>query len=83
LCSKQKIMTTIALKKYLVEKINLLEDDVVLKQLKKVVQKNEKVYELSEFQINLVNEAREDIKNGNFISKEDMDKKVEAWAKRK
>lgn len=76
-------MTTIALKKYLVSKINLLNDDAVLEKIKKIVDKNEKVYELSAYQINLVNEAREDIKNGDFITQEEMNLKVATWAKRK
>jgi hypothetical protein len=76
-------MTTIALKEYLVSKINLLNDEAILEKIKKIVDKKEKVYSLSEYQINLLNEAREDIKNGNFISDEEMNSKVEAWAKRK
>lgn len=76
-------MTTIALKKYLVSKINLLEDDSVLDKIKKLVEKNEKVYVLSDYQIKLVNEAKEQIANGDYISEQEMDKKVEAWQKRK
>jgi hypothetical protein len=76
-------MTTIALKEYLVSKINLLNDEAILEKIKKIVDKKEKVYSLSKHQINLLNEAREDIKNGNFISDEEMNSKVEAWAKRK
>lgn len=76
-------MTTIALKKYLVTKINLLEDDAVLKQLKKIVQNNEKVYQLSDYQIKKVAKSREQFKNGEFLSQEEMDKKVEEWLKEK
>lgn len=76
-------MTTIALKKYLISRINLIDDDTVLDEIKKILDTTEKVYELSPYQINLVNEAREDIKNGNFITQEEMNLKVATWAKRK
>jgi len=76
-------MKTIALKKYLISRINLLDDDSVLDEIKKILDTTEKVYELSAYQINLVNEAREDIKNGNFITQEEMNLKVATWAKRK
>ena len=75
-------MTTIALKKYLVSRINLLEEDSVLDEIKSIIDKNEKVYVLSNSQIKLVNEAQEQIKNGNFITQEEMDRKVEAWQNR-
>lgn len=76
-------MTTVALRKYLVSKINLLEDDAVLDEIKKIVDKTEKVYVLSDYQLALVNEAREQIKNGEFITQEEMAKKVEEWARQK
>jgi hypothetical protein len=76
-------MTTIALKKYLVSKINLLEDDAVLKQLKKIVQNNEKVYQLSDYQLEKVAISRRQFENGEFYTEEEMDKKVEEWLKRK
>lgn len=76
-------MTTVALRKYLVSKINLLEDNAVLDEIKKIIDKTEKVYVLSEYQLALVKEAREQIKNGDFITEQEMDKKVEKWAKRK
>jgi hypothetical protein len=76
-------MTTIALKKYLVSKINLLEDDTVLKQLTKIVQNNEKVYQLSDYQIEKVAKSREQFEKGEFLTQDEMDKKVEEWLKEK
>ena len=76
-------MTTIALKKYLVSKINLLEDESILEKLKTIVDKNEATYELSSSQIQLINEAQEEIKKGEYISQDEMDLKVQAWEKRK
>ncbi len=76
-------MTTVALRKYLVSKINLLEDDAVLDELKKIVDKNEKVYVLSEYQLEKIAISRKQIEEGNFLTQEEMDRKVEEWAKRK
>lgn len=76
-------MTTIALRKYLVSKINNIEDDSVLVKIKEIVEKSEPVYELSAYQLQLVNEAREEYKNGNFSTQEEMTIKVEAWKNRK
>lgn len=72
-------MTTIALKKYLISKINLLEDDTVLKQLKKIVQNNEKVYVLSDIQLEKLRIAEEQLVNGQFITQDEMDIKFEKW----
>lgn len=74
-------MTTIALKKYLLSKINLLEDVAVLNQLKKVVQKNETIYQLSDYQIAKVAKSRKQFENGAFLSQEQMDEKVAEWLK--
>jgi hypothetical protein len=72
-------MTTIALKKYLISKINLLEDDTVLKQLKKIVQNNEKVYVLSDIQLEKLKIAEEQLVNGQFVTQDEMDIKFEKW----
>ena len=76
-------MTTIALKKYLISKINLLEDDAVLKQLKKIVQNNEKVYQLSDYQIKRLEESRQQFAEGNFYTQDEVDVIVEKWLKEK
>jgi hypothetical protein len=76
-------MTTIALKKYLISKINLLEDDAVLKQLKKIVQNNEKVYQLSDYQIKRLEESRKQFAEGNFYTQDEVDVIVEKWLKEK
>jgi hypothetical protein len=76
-------MTTIALKKYLISKINLLEDDAVLKQLKKIVQNNEKVYVLSDIQLEKLRIAEEQFANGQFITQDEMDIKFEKWLNEK
>jgi hypothetical protein len=77
-------MATLELKKYLVSKINQIDDDLILNEIVQLIDKKEStVYQLSEEQINLVNEAKEQFKNGDFIDQDEMDRRVEAWKKRK
>jgi hypothetical protein len=44
-------MKAIALKKYLVSKINLIDDDSVLDKIKEIVDKKEAVYVLSDYHL--------------------------------
>lgn len=77
-------MATLELKKYLVSKINQIDDDLILNEIVQLIYKKEStVYQLSKEQINLVNEAKEQFKNGDFIDQDEMDRRVEAWKKRK
>lgn len=77
-------MTAIALQKYIVSKIVDINDDIILEKIKKLIDsKPEKVYELSEEQVNLFNESQDQYKNGNYIDDSEMDKKVLEWQKGK
>ena len=77
------VMTTIALKKYLISKINLLEDDSILGEIKKIVDKNENVYQLSDYHLNRLEESRVQIETGDFYTQEEIDLQVEKWLKEK
>jgi hypothetical protein len=73
-------MTAIALKKYLVSRINLIDDDSILDKIKKIVEKNEsKVYVLSDYQLEKLEKSRKQFANGEFYTQEDVDLKVEKW----
>lgn len=77
-------MTAIALQKYIVSKINDIDDGIILEKIKNLIDsKPEKVYELSDEQINLFNESLDQYKNGNYIDASEMDKKVLEWQKGK
>lgn len=76
-------MTAIALKKYLVSRINLIDDDSVLDKIKKIVEKEEKVYVLSDYQLDKLAKSRKQIEDGNFLTQDEMDKKVEEWLNEK
>ncbi len=72
-------MTAIALKKYLVSKINLIDDDSVLDKIKKIVDKKEKIYVLSDFHLKKLEKSRKQFANGEFYTQEEADLKIEEW----
>ena len=73
-------MTAIALKKYLISRINLIDDDSVLDKIKKIVdKKEEKVYVLSDFQLQKLAKSREQFANGEFFTQDEVDLKVAEW----
>lgn len=76
-------MTAVALKKYLVSKINLIEDDFILDKIKKIIDKNDKVYVLSDDQLKSIEISDQQILSGEYFDQEQMDKKFEQWLKEK
>lgn len=74
-------MTAIALKKYLVSRINLIDDDSILNKIKKIVEKEEKVYVLSESQLKSIEISEQQILNGEYFDENQMEKKFEQWLK--
>lgn len=79
----KKVMTVATLQKRVKENISLINDKSVLETINRIIDENSQVYILSDEQVNLVKEAQEEFKNGDFLNQEDMDKQVEQWAKRK
>ncbi len=76
-------MTVATLQNRVKENISLINDKSVLETINRIIDENSQVYILSDEQVNLVKEAQEEFKNGDFLNQEDMDKQVEQWAKRK
>ena len=77
-------MTAIALKQYITNKIIDIDDNLILEKIRSLIDsKPEIVYELSEEQINLFNEAQVQYKNGDYIDDLEMDKKFALWQKGK
>lgn len=72
-------MKAVALKNYLFSKINLIDDDLVLEKIKKIVDKNDKVYILSEAQLESIEISEQQILRGECFDEEEMDKKFEEW----
>ena len=76
-------MTVATLQNRVKENISLIKDKSVLETINRIIDENSQVYILSDEQVNLVKEAQEEFKTGDFLNQEDMDKQVEQWAKRK
>jgi hypothetical protein len=77
-------MTAIALQKYIAAKINTIDDDAILVKIKNLIDsKTPKIYSLNEAQVQLLEEAQIQFKNGDFIDDLEMDKRVEQWQKGK
>lgn len=76
-------MKAIALKKYLVSKINLIDDDSILDEIKEIVDKKESVYVLSDYHLEKLAKSRQQFANGDFLTQDEMDKKVEEWLNEK
>jgi hypothetical protein len=74
-------MTTIALKDYLVSKINLINDINILNHLKDELEKSQTVYELSFYQKEKLKKSQLDFENGKFYNQDQMDEKIEKWLK--
>ena len=79
----KKVMTVATLQKRVKENISLINDKSVLETINRIIDENSQVYILSDEQVNLVKEAQEEFKSGDYLNQEDVDKQVEQWAKRK
>jgi hypothetical protein len=78
---KNRVMSTIELRHIIIEKLSLIEDASFLKAIKTIVESkaDEKVYQLSDFQRKRISASREQIKNGQTISNEAVNKEVLQW----
>jgi hypothetical protein len=77
-------MLAVDLKKYLVSKINHIDDTSFLEKIKQLVDANEEsVYLLTNEQVRLVKEGDIQYQNKEYIDDIEMDKKVSAWQKGK
>ena len=76
-------MTVATLQKRVKENISLINDKSILETINRIIDENSQVYILSDEQVNLVKEAQEEFKNGDYLNQEDVDKQVEQWVKRK
>jgi vacuolar-type H+-ATPase subunit H len=74
-------MSTIELRHYIIEKLSYIDDISFLKAIKTIVESkaDEKVYQLSDFQKKRIKESREQVKKGQTISNEALNKEVLQW----
>jgi hypothetical protein len=77
-------MNAVQIKKYLVSKINHIEDESFLEKVKELIDANEnKIYVLSDFHLNRLKNAEQKFANGDYIEQKEMDQKISEWLKEK
>ena len=74
-------MSTLELKLAIYDKLKSVKDDGLLKKIMKLLKTvdEDKIYHLSEHELNMVKEGEEDIKAGRLISQEQLDKEDLEW----
>ena len=74
-------MSTIELRHHIIEKLSLINDDSFLKAIETIIESkvNEGVYKLSDFQRKRIDSARKQIKKGQTISHEVLQKGIDQW----
>ena len=75
-------MTAPELKKRLIKEINQTQNNELLEEMFRLITNEESedsLYELSDAQINAIEEAQLQFKNGQFISDGQADNEIEEW----
>jgi hypothetical protein len=74
-------MSTLELRNKLIENIFLIEDKSFLEALKTIIESKltSTTYELSDFQRERIRKGREQLLNGNAISNDTVQKKIDKW----
>ena len=74
-------MSTIELRHIIIDKLSLIDDASFLKAIKTIVESkvSEKVYKLSDFQKNRVESGREQLRKGQTISNDVLQKEIGQW----
>lgn len=77
-------METAELRKKLIAKINLMEDNEILESVMRLLnfENEEDVYTLSEAQNSAIEETREDYRNGRFSTNDEVNAEIEKWLKK-
>ena len=75
-------MSTAEMKQHVIEKIQLLEDDNVLRKIEDLLSfYDDEIFILSEQQKASIDEGLKDIAEGRFITDEEANKEIEEWLK--
>ncbi len=75
-------MSTSELSNRLIEKIKETKDERILEEaygLLDLENENIEVYKLNDAQKKAINESREQIKNGKFLTEEEANKEIDEW----
>ena len=74
-------MTLVELKKSIHEKIDDLNDPDYLDMLNTMISYKDKLFQIPEDHLTGIKQGEEDIKNGNFLTLEELEKRYEKWLK--
>jgi predicted transcriptional regulator len=74
-------MTLLELKKSIHEKIDHLNDERFLEHIEAIIDSKESVFIIPEHMKEGIRQGEEDIKNGRYITLEELEKKYEKWLK--
>jgi len=74
-------MTLIELKKSIHQKIDDLNDPDLLNLVNTMISNKDKVFQIPEEHLVGIKQGMEDIKNGDFITLEEFEKRYEKWLK--
>ena len=75
-------MSTLELRKLLIDKIEKIDNKDILEEVYRLLQHPSddlEIYKLSDDQINIVSEAKEEIKRGKFLSDHEADNEIDEW----
>lgn len=78
-------MMTIELRKKLIDKIQETKDDRILEEAYRLFEleaEDIEVYKLNDDQKKAISEARQQIKNGQFLTEENANKEIDEWLKK-
>lgn len=77
-------METAELRKKLIAKINLIDNNEILENMMKILEihSEEDVYVLNEAQIAAIEEAREDYRKGRFLTNDEANAEIEKWLRK-
>ncbi|MCO4294024.1 hypothetical protein NF867_14250 [Solitalea sp. MAHUQ-68] len=75
-------MSTVELRRLLIEKIKTTENKELLQEVYRLLDLEERdivKYDLSDVQRNAINEAKEQIKTGRFLTNDQADNEIDEW----
>ena len=75
-------MNKTKLKERLIKEIQSIENEDILNEVYRLLElesEDQKSYKLTQEQISVVNEAREQVKKGQFLTHEEAQKKINQW----
>ena len=74
-------MSTLELRHHIIEKLSLIDDDSFLNAIKTIIESkvNAGVYKLSDFQKKRLESGRDQLKKGQSISNDTLQKEIDQW----